>query len=64
VITEELYRKIYVWKKILHGIALLITAMSMSLPIKHPKRHEKATLNIKTLSTNISLSLMQLLMKV
>jgi hypothetical protein len=63
VISEETYKRVYYWKKILHGIALLITAMSMSLPTKHPKRHEKATLNIKTLSMNILLSLVQRPMK-
>lgn len=64
MINEETYKRVYYWKKILHGIALLITAMSTSLPTKHPKRREKAMLNIKKLSTNISLSLMRLLMKV
>ena len=46
-------------KIILHGIALLIIAMSTSLPTKHQKKREKATLNIKRLSTK-SLLLMAL----
>ena len=52
MITKEIADRIYVWKKILHGIALLITAMSMSLPTKRPKKHGKATLNIKRSSTD------------
>ena len=51
MISEETYKRVYYWKKILHGIVLLITAMSMNLPIKQPKRREKATRNIKRLST-------------
>lgn len=49
MINEETYKRVYYWKKILHGIALLTTAMSMSLQTKHPKKPEKATLNTKRL---------------
>lgn len=51
MINEETYKRVYYWKKILHGIALLTTAMSMSLQTKHPKKPEKATLNTKRLLT-------------
>lgn len=42
MINEKTYKRVYYWKKILHGIALLTTAMSMSLPTKRPKKPEKA----------------------
>ena len=47
MISEETYKRVYYWKKILHGIALLITAMSMKLTDQAPEKARKSYVEYK-----------------
>ena len=64
MITEETYKRIYYWKKNPAWYRPVDNSYEYELTDQATEKRERVTLNIKTLSTNISLSLMQLLMKV